>query len=71
MLEISLKFVLELTNNQHFMEWAKSTKFDLFKIMKDNKRLSHVTNDLLIIGNKIHHNLLKNYNYSAKFLFNS
>lgn len=71
MLEINLKFILELTNNQNFMDWAKSNKYDLFKIMKTNKRVSHVTNDLLILANKIHHNLLKNYSYSAKFLFNS
>lgn len=71
MLEINLKFILELTNNDNFMQWVKNLKFDLFKIMKNNKQVSHITNDIMILANKIHHNLLKNYSYSAKFMFNN
>jgi hypothetical protein len=71
MLEINLKFILELTNNNQFMIWLKNLKFNMFKLMKNNKKTSHITNDIMILANKVHHNLLKNYTYSAKFLFNA
>jgi hypothetical protein len=71
MLRLNLRFVLDLTNNLHFMNWAKEKKIDLFKIMKYNKNTPYMAMDIVKMTAKIHHNLLINYHYASKFLYNA
>ena len=71
MLKINLKFVLGLTNNVYFMNWLKTKQIDLFKVMKYNIDLPYMTMEAINLTAKIHYNLLVNYYYSSKFLYNT
>ena len=69
-LKANLQFVLTLTKNQSFMQWAKVEMIDLFNFMERNIEKSFVTLETVDLAVQIHNNLLLNVDYAQSFIEN-